>query len=396
MIRVDYPGPIEEISRRQILGRPCPEFFREALETVAARGFGREGNAWTLTLGPSLLFDESGLRVLIEGLRAYRGDGSHILFRIKLDAAAYRDYYSLGRDPDAALSIALPVEAKRTSGGSGRDTITVDVRYSSTIPPYPRSLAQPAPVMTPLALLMEYHGDVDLLFANQIALFSRLAREVPWSLRTWLRALIMRRSGGWKRRLGLAYARIHPTADVHPTAVIEGSVIEADARIAAHSVVRYSHIGRRAVLHDGAKVEFSVVGPGSWLMHDLVCFRCLLEDEVFLIHGPYQFSSFQSGSAAFATIMMDYRPDGLPLRVATRSGLREYGGRFLGALLQEGAKALGGSLLAPGITLPADTWLACDPDTVHRPVLGVLPQNVAVPPRRKAPSEVAAEPSLGA
>jgi hypothetical protein len=102
---------------------------------------------------------------------------------------------------------------------------------------------------------------------------------VPRSPSAWLRALVGRRSGGLKRRLSLAYARIHPTADIHPTAVIEGSVIEANVKVGAHAVVRYSHIGERAVLHDGAKVEFSVVGPGSWLMHDLVCYRCLLEDE---------------------------------------------------------------------------------------------------------------------
>ena len=377
MIRIEYAGPREEISRRQILGRAAPLFLRDALA-----GAGREGNEWTLTLGPSLLFDESGLRVLVEALRSYRGAASEIAFRLRLDPAAHRDYYSLGSALDDASSIPLPVEAKRS--GSGRDTIVVEVPYSSALPSFPRSLADPAPVTTPLALLMEYQGDFDLLFANQIALFSRLAREVPWSLRAWIRALVGRRSGALKRRLSLAYARIHPTADVHPTAVIEGSVIEANVRIGAHAVVRYSHIGERAVLHDGAKVEFSVVGPGSWLMHDLVCYRCLLEDEVFLIHGPYQFSSFQSGSAAFATIMMDYRPDGRPIRVATRSGLKEYGGRFLGALLQEGAKALGGSLLAPGILVPAGTWLACDPEAVHRPGRGSLPRQIPVPPQPAA------------
>ena len=381
MIRMEHRGLLDEISRRQLLGRRCPQFLRDALADAPP---GRKTEEeWTLTLGPSLLFDPSGLRLLQEALQRYRGGASELRFRLKLDAAAHRDYYSLGSDLDGDSSIALPVEARRNPpvGGGGRDTLCVELPYSSALPAFPRSLADRVEVKTPLALLMEYQGDFDFLFANQIALFSRLAREVPWSPRAWVRALVGRRAGGWKRRLGLAYARVHPTADVHPTAVIEGSVIEADARIGAHSVVRYSHIGERVVVHDGAKVEFSVVGPGSWLMHDLVCFRCLVEDEVFLIHGPYQFSSFQSGSAAFATIMMDYRPDGRPIRAATRKGIREYGGRFLGALLEEGAKALGGSLLAPGLTVPAKTWLACDPDAVHRPGRESLPQQVLLPPR---------------
>ena len=118
-------------------------------------------------------------------------------------------------------------------------------------------------------------------------------------------------------------------------------------------------------LHDGAKVEFSVVGNGSWLMHDLVLYRSYAEESVFLIHGPYQFSSFQSGSGAFATIMMDYRPDRKPIRVKTPKGIRNYLGPFLGSVLKPGAKTFGGSLVAPGRIIPSETWLACEAKSVH-------------------------------
>lgn len=185
----------------------------------------------------------------------------------------------------------------------------------------------------------------------------------------------------FSRRLGLCFAHIDSTADVHPTAVIEGSVVESDARVGAHAVVRYSHVGRGARLFDGVTVEHSVVGPRSWLMHGLALYRSHVEDEAFLIHGPYQFSCFQSGSAAFATIMMDYRPDARPIRAETVDGIREYRGRFLGALLQEKSKALGGCLLTPGLTVPAGTWLACDPASLHRPTHTEMPQGVPVPPR---------------
>jgi hypothetical protein len=115
-------------------------------------------------------------------------------------------------------------------------------------------------------------------------------------------------------------------------------------------------------------------------MHDLVLIRSHVEDEVFLIHGPYQFSCFHSRSAAFATIMMDYRPDAKPIKAMTFSGVREYRGRFLGALLKEGAKSLGGSLLSPGIIIPEDTWLGCDSESIHRPRRDELPQRRVVSP----------------
>jgi NDP-sugar pyrophosphorylase family protein len=166
--------------------------------------------------------------------------------------------------------------------------------------------------------------------------------------------------------------------------VVEGSVIGRGARVGAHCVVRYSVIGERARLHDGAKVELSVVGAGAWLMHDLVLYRSVAEAGAFLIHGPYQFSYFQRGSGAFATIMMDYRPDARPIQVKTAHGLKPYGGRFLGSVVGEGAKTLGGSMLAPGRIVPPETWLAADPQQIHVMEDAEPPTRRPLPPRALA------------
>jgi NDP-sugar pyrophosphorylase family protein len=195
-----------------------------------------------------------------------------------------------------------------------------------------------------------------------------------------MRSLWNRLSKDWRKNVVLNYKNVHPTAQVHPTAVVEGSIIGPHAEIGAHCVVRYSYIGENVTLHDGAKVEFSVVGNHSWLMHDLVLVRSLTEDHVFLIHGPYQFSYFQSGSSAFATILMDYRPDAKPIQVKTSHGLKNYGGRFLGSVLKEGAKILGGTLLAPGRIVPENTWLGVPSDDIHLIENENLPQDRALAP----------------
>ena len=101
-------------------------------------------------------------------------------------------------------------------------------------------------------------------------------------------------------------------------------------------------------------------------MHDLVFYRSVAEPQVFLIHGPYQFSYFQRRSAAFACIMMDYRPDGQPTKVPTGQGLRSYKGRFLGAVLQEDAKVFGGTITAPGITIPKGRHVYAEADHICR------------------------------
>ncbi|MDH5377962.1 MAG: hypothetical protein OEX00_06555, partial [Gammaproteobacteria bacterium] len=182
-------------------------------------------------------------------------------------------------------------------------------------------------------------------------LFSHLATAAKKSFGAWWQAMNMAGIKSYKKAVSLAYKDVHKKAYVHPTAVVEGSVIGEGAHIGAHCVVRYSVIGKNVNLHDGAKVEYSVVDDQSWLMHDLVLYHSVTETEVFLIHGPYQFSYFQHTSAAFATIMMDYKPDERPIRIATPNGVVDVGSRFMGALLEEKSKVLGGTMTAPGITI---------------------------------------------
>ena len=65
--------------------------------------------------------------------------------------------------------------------------------------------------------------------------------------------------------------------------------------------------------------------------------------------------------------MMDYRPDGKPIKVMTPGGVEPYAGGFVGALMEEGSKVLGGTLLAPGITVPRDTIVGPPREHVVRP-----------------------------
>ena len=64
--------------------------------------------------------------------------------------------------------------------------------------------------------------------------------------------------------------------------------------------------------------------------------------------------------------MMDYRPDARPIQVATQRGVRAYGGRFLGAVLQEDAKVFGGIITSPGITVPAGRHIYADAQLICR------------------------------
>lgn len=351
-VRFEYRGPSESLSRRTLLARPVAEFHAAAL-AVANRGSHRA--EWVVELGPELLFDEGGLAVIAGSLENVLTDEAEFL--LAPDPLALRDYYS--HQPD----LSIPVVARRGAGGT-RAGVHLDLPARRYAIPFPASMRGATDVSVPTALLMRATSAFDPLFANQIASLAAIERGVRRSPRAAIQALLGR-GGSFGQRAGRAFAAIHRDAEVHPTAVVEGSVVEAGARIGAHCTVRYSWIGECARLHDGAKVELSVVGRNTWLMHDLVLYRSVAEDDVFLIHGPYQFSLFQHRSAAFATILMDYRPDEKPIRIETGAGRSDYGGLFLGAVYEEGSKTLGGTALAPGRVVPRDTWLAADPESVH-------------------------------
>jgi hypothetical protein len=373
-VRYRYEGPRPELAHREILGRTIGDHHAEALGHFATATAD-----WDVELGPDLLFDRGGLDRIARALSDYRGPATRLDLALTVDDATFREYYSLGT---SERPVRLPAVATRAGAAGPRDTLLITLPSSSEGVPVPRGLGPPTEAATPHALLVPCRSPFDVLFANQIALAAELRRRAARSPGTWLRAAL-RRQGvhDLRQRVARAYRDVHPTAEVHPTAVLEGAIVGPHARIGAHCVVRYGVVREGARLHDGAKVELSVVGAGAWLMHDLVLFRSVAERGVFLIHGPYQFSHFHRDSGAFATILMDYRPDGRPIQVKTPAGLRPYGGTFLGSVVGEGAKTLGGSLLAPGRVVPPRTWLSPAPDSVHRMDDEDLPVEKPVAPR---------------
>ena len=374
----DYPGPSDELSRRELLGRSVADHHAAALAAAPAPA------GWEVTLGPDLLFDAAGLALLTRALEAYDGSAQVLDIELELDEPTRRDYYSL-QSPTTLTDTTLRLPVRATRGEGAAATLQVALPARSFPMPFPSSFLPEMDVTLPEGLLLPAHCPHDLLLASWIGLICDLEARARRSPAAWLRALVRRSWGATLgQRVALQTRSIHPTAEVHPTAVIEGAVIGPRARVGAYCTVRFSVVGADARLHDGAKVEMSVVGERSWLMHDLVLYRSVAEQDVFLIHGPYQFSYFQRGSAAFATIMMDWRPDDRPIRVATPAGLLPYGGPLLGSVLAEGAKTLGGALLAPGRVVPARVWLGPPAGSVHAPGSARLDTGRPLPPDESA------------
>lgn len=386
MLKFTLSAPSAALATRELHGMPVREYLERARRAATPPPL--ETIEWEVELGEDLVFDADGLALIAGALRGYHGDAQTLMVDLLVDDTCWRDYYGLANKHCLERGrVRLPVRAHRRGRrqSTRSERLEVHLPTSRQTVPMPQGLGGPETVSVPHALLMPIEHPFEILFANQILLFSELRRRVmarPWLM---LGAMFSFRSLPFEQRVISRYREIESGADVHPTAVVEGSIIEAGARIGAHCVVRYSRIGRDVRLHDGAKVELSVVGAGTWLMHDLVLYRSVTEGQVFLIHGPYQFSYFERASAAFATILMDYRPDGRKHKVDSPGGLREYDGRFLGSIYRERSKTLGGSMIAPARIIPPDTWLGPTPEDVHVRT-EELPRKRIVPPGPARPS----------
>ena len=139
---------------------------------------------------------------------------------------------------------------------------------------------------------------------------------------------------------------------IHPTAIIEASLIEDNVTIGAYAVVRFSQIGSGSFLSDQVTVINSVLGKNNYIANSNFLGFNLLFDNVFLIHGPYQFSVFGNHSAAFAVINCDIRLDQQNIKIQTDAGLLDSNQKLLGIAYGHYSKTGGGNIIAAGRIVP--------------------------------------------
>lgn len=204
---------------------------------------------------------------------------------------------------------------------------------------------------------------IHIALANMAANFARVARFKKLSAAEKLRLLFRARSLDRSRLLS-ALSVVEKGAEVHPTAVVEGSVVRSGAKIGAYAVVRFSVVGNGAFVDDHSSVKFSVIGDGAYIANNNVIFFSVAYPGAFLISGPYHFSCFGYDSAVMNSIPSDYRLDGKTISVMTSSGVRDTGLRFAGSIIGHRTKIAAGLIIAPGRAIPNDLTLYPDPAMV--------------------------------
>ncbi|MCP4745639.1 MAG: hypothetical protein GY874_05780 [Desulfobacteraceae bacterium] len=151
--------------------------------------------------------------------------------------------------------------------------------------------------------------------------------------------------------------KIGKKCKIHPTAIVEGCIIGDNVIIGANAVVRLSYIGDGSIVEDHCTILYSVLGSNTCISHNNLIVATMCYEEVYLIHGPYQFSIYGKNAAVFATINCDFRLDQKTMRIMTQHGLMDSGQQFMGIAVGHKSKIGGGNIIAPGRIVPNDYWV---------------------------------------
>ena len=201
-----------------------------------------------------------------------------------------------------------------------------------------------------------------LLYIN---LAMNLKRTIPLQKKVpkFLRNRFGQTGGKWFYRGLKRINKIGKNCAIHPTALIEGSVIGDNVSIGANSIVRLSMLGSNCYISDNVSVVNSILGDRTYISNSNYINSCLTFDEVFLIHGPYQISVFGENSACFAVINCDIRLDQKNIKIPTSQGMLDSNQEFLGVAYGHRSKTGGGNIIAAGRIVPNDLHIT-PPDNI--------------------------------
>ena len=373
-----------------VLGRPISEWRSEALKLPAgvpgrlsaaddlwvtpelahafARAAAKRGQACSLAIAQGLQTDFAGALQELD----HQGD-----------AWIYPMSWTPGA-PAPAASADVAAGSTDVAAGStdprpgSHPALVVDDRTKALPLPVHRALVPSGQLMLPLTArsCVRVTHWLHLLRANQLALLAH-GHDLLHTRPSRLLGAVLRARSIDKHKVMARLTERGPRCDIHPTAVVEASVLAADVRIGAHAVVRHSHLSAGAVVGDQANVTSSVLGPGASVGRMGMLQSCVLMEGANTGHFGHQLGiigrdTFIGGEV----ILADFTPAGGPTasaRVTTASGpdgaprLEDAGTALLGCAVGHRARLMAGLYVAPGRAIPNDlTVIGPQSDVLRR------------------------------
>lgn len=245
--------------------------------------------------------------------------------------------------------------------------VVVDLGLSTPELPalHPRMQHVGRPLRVGPAMVHQLDHWSHLVRVNQLALGAQAAIEQERFRRApfWRKAAIVLRllaRAGWpsRHRLARALCQVGRDVDIHPTAVVELSVLGDGVRVGPHAVVRASVLGAGAQVDEHATLSLSVVGARARVGRGaMVNLSTLLPDcWVSWCHGLQASVVGEGAFLAWGCTLLDMS-FGRTIRVRHRGERVDSGLHFLGVAVGHRAVVGHAVKLNYGVELPNDAVL---------------------------------------
>jgi len=207
-----------------------------------------------------------------------------------------------------------------------------------------------------------------ILRTNWMALSCTIAREVrgfsqkPWWAKAWkFLGLLLKVRSLRPDKLARGISHFGKGCRIHPTAVIEASVLGENVEVGPFSVVRGSLLGDGVRIEDQATINASVLGAGARVGRRGTANLCVLYEGAFVSAGNgFQASVFGKGSFLAWSVTLFDISFGRPIRVWHRGEKVSSETYFLGAAVGHRARIGGKVQLGYGSEVPNDSLLVAD------------------------------------
>jgi carbonic anhydrase/acetyltransferase-like protein (isoleucine patch superfamily) len=204
--------------------------------------------------------------------------------------------------------------------------------------------------------------------ANYVALFCHWFELTPRKLLHYLGAVVR---AGWpsKYRVMRALTVRGRGCDIHPSAVVEASVLGDRVEIGPGSVVRGCFLGDRVKIDAQVSLNNSSLGDGAVISFHTACNLNVLYPRAMLSGPGTQMAVFGRGSTILTSAMcMDLRDPYLQQPVLVEDGGQRVssGKKVLGPLIGHDAVVAAGIRVGPGVVVPPGALLVSNPDDVFR------------------------------
>ncbi|OGD66774.1 hypothetical protein A2442_01465 [Candidatus Campbellbacteria bacterium RIFOXYC2_FULL_35_25] len=146
--------------------------------------------------------------------------------------------------------------------------------------------------------------------------------------------------------------KIGKKCDIHPTAIVECSVIGDNVTIGAGTIIRESVIGNDSFIGNGITIEYSVIGNNCTIVDGHILYSTIYSNAQI---ANQMISASIIGKDVFigaGVILTDLRLDNKNVLTKKDNHLIDTGNIFLGSCLGNGVYLGSGCIVAPGRSIP--------------------------------------------